>query len=67
MEEYPKLSQVTQEENVGVIADLAEAIQKNESEEPIKSCILPCTNFEYEKSKNVGNLKILKETPPIKT
>jgi hypothetical protein len=61
MEEYPKLSDIAQEETHGIIADLSMAIKNNESEETIKTCIMPSTNFEFEKSKNVQNIKALKD------
>lgn len=66
MEEYPKLSDIAQEESQlsllsCIIADLSLAIKNNESEDTIKSCIMPTTIFEYEKSKNVQNIKQLKD------
>lgn len=64
MEEYPKLSDITQDETHGIIADLSLAIKNNESDESIKSCIMPQTNFDYEKSNNVANIKVLKDQIP---
>jgi hypothetical protein len=67
IEDFPKLSDVAQEETHGIVADLSIAIKANESEEKMQSCILPRTSYEYEKSNQVANLKALKDLPPPMT
>jgi hypothetical protein len=66
VENFPNLSAVDQEENHGIVADISEAIKANETldEAGKQSCILPRTNFEYLKTKQVKDLKILKDVSP---
>ena len=43
---------------------MSQAIKNNESEENVKSCIMPATDFEYEKSNDVAKIKALKDLSP---
>jgi hypothetical protein len=66
IEDFPKLSDIVQEETHGIVADLSIAIKANESEDKMQSCILPRTTFEYEKSNLVSKLNTVKGlNPPI--
>lgn len=58
-EEMPKLSDVAQEVKQGYIAEIHQALLKNESEDPETkgpkhSCILPSTDFQFKKASEMS-------------
>lgn len=71
LEDVPKLSEVRQDIEEGYIADIHQAISKQESvpegdEKPRLSCILPRTTNEFERSKSISKIKAIRGISPRK-
>lgn len=70
LEDFPKLSEIVQDEQHGFLADISAAIKNNESpEDPeakLASCLLPSTTFEFEKSEKVQQISAIRGLTPGK-
>ena len=70
-ERIPRLSDVAQEEQHGLIAEIHKAIQQNECDEngnPRRkgSCVLERTTFEFEQSEKLSKIKAIRGLTPNK-